>query len=290
MLASRLFDDEPVMLTEVQGLDDWDYLLAVNKARQSQYDALAEIAGSAAELPGSVLCCAAEGARFHGFKGRSWQACRGNIHLSAYVQPDMAVAGGAAGFIVAAVIAALQAAEAVDLQGERPSIKWVNDLLVGGAKVGGVLARLQTQRDTVKGAVIGIGLNVERRPQVERDPHVPAVAALADFARDPGRCRHGDVFPQLAKRLAENVERLYNGEYQALLDIYRERSLVVGHRVKVREDLSGGGEEVIAAGRVSSIGPELELHIEGQSRPVTKGRVVLDVDQRPADRLAERPG
>jgi BirA family biotin operon repressor/biotin-[acetyl-CoA-carboxylase] ligase len=275
VLASKLFAGESVMFTEVQGLDHWDCLLAVNKARQSQYDALADIAGSSVELPGGVLCCAAEGARFHGFKGRSWQACRGNIHLSAYVQPDMAVAGGAAGFIVAAVIAALQAAVNVDLQDERPTIKWVNDVLVGGAKVGGVLARLQTQRDTVKGAVVGIGLNVEHKPQVERDPYVPAVAALADFAREPGRCSHGDVFPRLASCLGENISRLYNGEYEALLEIYRQHSLVMDRFVTIREDRRHGPANVIAEGRVKAIGPELELYIEGHSRPVTKGRLVL---------------
>ena len=168
VLANELFGAEPVMITEVPGDAHWDYLFAVDRARQSQYDVLADLAGSGADLPGRILCCAAEGTRFHGFKGRSWQSCRGNIHLSAYVRPDMPLAGGAAGFIVAAVIAALPAAETVDLQGKRPAIKWVNDLLVGGAKVGGVLARLQTQRDTVKGAVVGVGLNVERRPRVER--------------------------------------------------------------------------------------------------------------------------
>ena len=82
----------------------------------------------------------------------------------------------------------------------------------------------------------------------------------------------------MAKRLAVNIGRLYEGDYEALLDIYRERSAVLGRRVTVREDLHGAAEDVIASGLVRAIGPELELYIEGQSRPVTKGRVVLDED------------
>ena len=275
VLANKLFEAETVMVAEAPGEVHWDYLFAVNRARQSQYDVLAELSGSGADLPGRVLCCAAEGTRFHGFKGRSWQSCRGNIHLSAYVQPDMAVPGGAAGFIVAAVIAALRAAETVDLRGQRPAIKWVNDLLVGGAKVGGVLARLQTQRDIVKGAVVGIGLNVERRPQVARDPYVPAVAALSDFAREPACCGHAEIFPQLARFLGENIDRLCDGEYPALLETYRERSLAMNRHVTVREDRRDGAEDVIAGGKVVSIGPELELHIEGHPKPVTRGRLIL---------------
>ncbi|MGD9264880.1 MAG: hypothetical protein PVJ71_03785 [Lysobacterales bacterium] len=281
VLANELFTAEAVMVSELPGEGHWDYLFAVEHASRSQYDALAELAGSGAELPGRVLCCAAEGARFHGFKGRSWQACRGNIHLSAYVTPDMAVNGGAAGFIVASVVAALQAAESVDLHGERPAIKWVNDLLIGGAKVGGVLARLQTQRDTVKGAVVGIGLNVERRPQVERDPYVPAVASLADFARHGERCRHADVFAHLAERLGENIGRLLRGEYDALLEIYRQHSAVIGRWVTILEERQDAPADVIASGRVNAIGRALELHVEGHARPVTKGRVILEPEKRP---------
>ena len=281
VLATEIFETESVMVTEVPGEAHWDYLFAVEHAGRSQYDALAELAGSGAELPGRVLCCAAEGARFHGFKGRSWQACRGNIHLSAYVAPDMAVDGGAAGFIVAAVVSALQAAETVDLGGERPAIKWVNDLLIGGAKVGGVLARLQTQRDTVKGAVVGIGLNVESRPEVARDPYVPAVASLADFARQGERCRHVDVFPHLVECLGENIGRLFRGEYDALLEIYREHSAVMGRDVTIREDRQDAPADVIAKGRVNAIGGALELHVEGHASPVTKGRVILNRESRP---------
>lgn len=275
-LARALFTTESVMVAKSPGGEYWDYLFAVNHAGRSQYDVLADLTGAGMDLPGRVLCCAGGGDRFHGFKGRSWQACRGNIHLSAYVEPGRKIDGGAAGFIVAAVVAALQATDAMGLPKARAGIKWVNDVLVDGAKVGGVLARLQTQSGIVKSAVVGIGLNVEKRPQVERDPYVPAVAALADFAADPARCRHVDLFPRLVEFLGQNIAQLCEGGFDRLLETYREHSVVLDRYVTIREEKSGAAADIIARGRVRSIGRQLELYIEGHPCPVTKGRLVLD--------------
>jgi len=274
-LASELFDVRKIQRAVIPGFGHWDYLLAVNQAQKSQYDVLAGLASAGLELPGRVLCCAGSGERFHGFKGRSWKARPGNIHLSAYVEPKMVITGGSAGFIVAAVIAVMRAIETVDLEGRKPVIKWVNDVLVQDAKVAGVLARLQTQREIVKCAIVGIGLNVEQRPDVERDPYVPDVASLADFARDPGKCRHVNVFPHLMQYLGANLEQLYQGQFQELLEVYRKRSLILNRHITVREEGREAAMQVIAEGKVKSIGPELELYIEGCPRPVTKGRLTL---------------
>ena len=125
---------------------------------------------------------------------------------------------------------------------------------------------------------VGIGLNVEKSPAVERDPYVPQVAALADFAADPGRCRYPDVFPHLADQLGGNLASLIDGGFEQILETYRQRSLVLKRQVIVREDKRGTAPDVIARGVVEAIGPELELHIEGHFSPVTKGRVIINRD------------
>lgn len=183
--------------------------------------------------------------------------------------------GAAVGFIIAAVVAAVQTIESLELQDATTAIKWVNDILLNGAKVGGVLARLQTQGAITESAVIGIGLNVEQRPQVERDAHVPAVAALSDFSDNFETCRHANVFPQLIESLGRNLENLYQGRFIELLDIYRQYSLILGRRVTICEDNNLADPQVIASGLVESIGPSLELFLKGHSKPVSKGRLIL---------------
>ncbi len=73
-------------------------------------------------------------------------------------------------------------ADALRAQGHRVTLKWPNDLLIDGAKLGGILVETVASRDgALPGlwAVIGVGLNV--RANRERDEGVAApVAALAD--------------------------------------------------------------------------------------------------------------
>ena len=274
-LARELFKSSSIMKTEVAASEHWDYLFAVECAAHSQFDMLARQAASNVDLPDRTLCCAEYGDEFHGFKGRSWEACRGNIHLSALIKPERKIPGAAVGFIIAAVIAALQTAEAFDLQGGVPGIRWVNDILVQDAKVGGVLARLQTQGSNIESAVVGIGLNVEQKPAVDRDPYVPEVAALSDFSSDPATCRHADAFPRLIDSLGRHLQGLCQGNFNELLGLYRQHSLILGRQVTICEDTREPGSQVIARGLVESIGPSLELYIEGHEKPVSKGRLIL---------------
>lgn len=276
VLAAELFGSDSIMATEVAASEYWQYLFAVDCANESQYDVLSRLAVSGQEIPDRILCCAGSGEEFHGFKNRSWQACRGNIHLSAYIKPGREVAGAAVGFVVAAVLAALQTVRSLDLKGAATTIKWVNDVLVGGAKVGGVLARLQTQGVVTESAVIGIGLNVEQSPAVERDQYVPRVAALADYAAIPESCRHADVFPRLAESLGKHLEKLCAGHINEFLDLYRQHSVVLGRRVSICEDSRDGSMEVIARGLVESIGDSLQLYIKDHPKPVSSGRLRLE--------------
>ena len=263
------------MRTEIAASEHWNYLFAVDRARKSQFDVLSRLAASGCELPDKTLCCAGSGDEFHGFKGRDWKTCRGNIHLSAFVKPAQEIQGAAVGFMIAAVIASLQTVESFELQGAVPAIKWVNDILVQGAKVGGVLARLQTQGSVTESAVVGIGLNVEKRPPLERSPYVPKVAALSDFTGTPATFSHADALARLMEFLGRNLERLCQGQFHELLDTYRQHSLILGRQVTICEDTLEGASKVLARGLVESIGPSLELFIRNHPDPVTKGRLQL---------------
>ena len=141
-----------------------------------------------------------------------------------------------------------------------------------------MLARLQTQGPVTESAVIGIGLNIEQSPPVERGPFVPKAAALSDFTTASETCLHSDAFPRLMKYLGRNLEILGQGNIDRLLDLYRQHSVILGQRVVIYEDNYAASSGVIARGLVESIGPSLELMIDGIDDPVTKGRLRLEND------------
>jgi BirA family biotin operon repressor/biotin-[acetyl-CoA-carboxylase] ligase len=111
-----------------------------------------------------------------GRRGRSWQSPEGNLYTSMIVRPLLPPSQAAeAGFA-----AALAVAETVErlVPGLKAQVKWPNDVLADGAKIGGILlesAGIESGR--IAALVIGVGINLAQAP--EGTPY-PA-AALSRF-------------------------------------------------------------------------------------------------------------
>lgn len=267
-LIGRVFGDVPLHDAEVESAPLWEHLLLVETAPRSQFDLLVDLIREGRLPPRGVVCVAGEGRGFHGMRSRPWVAPAGNLYLSAHLAPGRPVDRAGVAFTVLAAVSVVEAVDGLaDLTG-RAGIKWVNDILVEGAKVCGVIAHTQVEGDRVGSVVLGIGLNVETAPEVEPTPQVPRAACLADFAP----CRRGDLLGPLLDALARNYEELLEQGFDRLLDRYRRRSLALGREVAVSSEEGG----ITARGRVTAIGHQLELYIEGRDRPVHRGRLILE--------------
>ena len=114
-----------------------------------------------------------------GRDGRSWSSPLGNLHASIILRPlgspgvvaqlgfvaAVAVGAAIAGFVPAAVPVTL---------------KWPNDVLLGGRKAAGILLESEGARaDAVDGIVMGIGVNVAAFPAESRIPATSLVASGA---------------------------------------------------------------------------------------------------------------
>jgi biotin-(acetyl-CoA carboxylase) ligase len=254
----------------------WKYLFVVEVAPRSHYDLLIELTRAGNALPDGLLCLAGSGDKFHGFKERPWTACPGNLHLSAHWAPARHLEHFGTAFTILAAVSVVDAIDSIPGLSGRAGIRWVNDVVIEGSKVCGVVAYTQTLNASVTAAIIGIGLNVEVRPRVAPTPFVPRVAALRDFVSGPSGSTQAVMFDKLMRALDKNYRALLDGEYQALLRRYSERSLVLGRKVTICSDESGSESEVIAAGRVRDLGENLELFLEGVSEPIWRGRLILE--------------
>ena len=253
----------------------WHYLLLVEVAERSHYDLLIELSRAGATLPDRTLCLAGAGERFHGFRGRSWSAPPGNTYLSVHLRPTRSVERPATSFTVLAAVSVVDAIASIPGLESSARIKWVNDIIIDEAKVGGVLAYTKSSGNTIGSAVLGIGVNVETEPEVEPTPFVPRVCALKAMAPKPDDCTQQSFFAALTAALDTNYGRLLAGGYSALLERYRERSLVIDRYVTLCVDEQGPELDVIAHGRATGIGDGLELMIEGYERTFTKGRLIV---------------
>jgi BirA family biotin operon repressor/biotin-[acetyl-CoA-carboxylase] ligase len=101
-----------------------------------------------------------------GRDGRAWTSLEGNLHASLLFSPACSVQHAAGLALVAgvAVVDAIRAAQpASSLTALR--LKWPNDILIAGAKVGGILIESSSQgaRDNLT-VVIGVGINLASTP------------------------------------------------------------------------------------------------------------------------------
>lgn len=270
---------------------DLPYQLLVSEfSSRSQYDQLIDLVRNRSGLPDRVACIAGSGRDFHGYKGRSWAAMPGNIHLSVHLAPTRPVEGFHVAFTALAALSVVEALEQVEGLSVQPRIKWVNDILLGNAKVAGILAYTQSRDTTVTSAILGFGLNVETTPKVEPTPFVPEVASLRDFLHPGGPDLQGAVFHSLLRSLDRNYHTLLAEGAAPLLERYRDHSMVIGEEVTVCTEASDHSLRLVGQGRVLGLGGNLELILDNRSAPITGGRLIMGNVEMEQERCASEGG
>src|SRR5688572_503867 len=108
--------------------------------------------------PDGTLVLAESQTAGRGRMGRTWYSEAGaGLYLSLVLRPQ--ISPGLAPLVTLGCAVALH--NTVERQTHlEADIKWPNDLLVGGKKVGGILAEIQADLDRIHVLVIGMGLNV----------------------------------------------------------------------------------------------------------------------------------
>ena len=274
-LFNRLFGSGHIYICDVESPSIWTNLFVVRNASISHYDMVSEFCRDNIPIPDGSLFMAGAGGRFHGFKGRAWAGLEGNIHLVTYIEPNRPIEQVAVSLTVTSTVSVVQTIDMIENRDKQAGIKWINDILIDDAKIGGVLAFTQAESNKITSAAVGIGLNVETIPLIERSDFVPRAGSVSHFFPDSKGSDLCSVFNNLIVRLGENLQLLLAGNYDELIKLYRSRSVIIGRQVEIRSDTNDPESGYICSGRVVNIGDDLGLHIEGVSGPVLSGRLVL---------------
>ena len=203
-----------------------------------------------------------------GRRGRNFQSTRDlGLYLSVMLRPvqDMQTLSNMTAWVAVAVCDGVEAATGV-----RPEIKWINDIILNGKKLGGILTELGLESGTGKidYLVVGIGLNVNHsREDFEPELREMATSLSLELKRAP-------ELPELAAQIVLALDRMYENfpdnrpEY---LEKYRAGCVTTGKRVQLitpasREEgealaideefrlvlrMAGGTEKSVSAGEVS---------------------------------------
>ncbi|MCK6527968.1 biotin--[acetyl-CoA-carboxylase] ligase [Myxococcota bacterium] len=220
----------------------------------------------------SVVADAQTGGR--GRRGRSWYSPPGaGLWVSVVLRPRIG-AQAAPLLAVAAGVAARDALAAAGVPGV--TLKWPNDLMLAGRKMGGVLAELHGRgAEGGLACVLGLGVNLSLPADAfPEELKATATSPLREVGAAPDRDAVLDAF---LPALLAAVEALESDGGSALVRSFAASLHGLGSRVEVT--LPGGTLRGIAEG----IGPGGELLVrdgEGALRRVLAGDV----------RLVEGPG
>lgn len=113
-----------------------------------------------------------------GRRGHKWDSTAGNLLLSIVLRPCVNPAKYS-GLAAVNGLAVLEALEAQDLANEI-GLKWPNDLVARGRKLGGILVEAARDNEGMPFAVCGIGVNVNYVPSEVPDGGLPAIG-LSDL-------------------------------------------------------------------------------------------------------------
>lgn len=228
-----------------------------------------KLAGEGAEHGELVIAEAQTAGR--GRRGRSWASPAGkNLYASLVLRPELPPQRAPE----LTLLAAVAVAEALRGEGVEASIKWPNDLQVGGKKIAGILTELSAESDRVHFVVLGLGVNLNAAPS----DFPPDVADLAtSVMRVAGHRVDRAAFVARLMKLLEQWLGLHAAEgfgpvrarWRALASTLGLEVLVKAERRELRGvaediDLDGAlllrtedGVERVLAGDVEQIRPRL---------------------------------
>ncbi len=129
------------------------------------------------------------------------------------------------------MICSLAVCDAVtDVTGLAAAIKWPNDVLIGGRKVGGLLAELGIAGSQLDHVVVGMGINVNLNFEDGDVPvlAVPATSLKAALGQEVSRL---GVLAALLRRVEARYERLRAGALPH--DEWQSRLVTLGQPVQV---------------------------------------------------------
>lgn len=218
-------------------------------------------------FPEGTVILAETQSRGKGRLGRNWISPKGNLYLSIILRPNIHPSQSPLIALMAAVACALALRKDLNILA---SIKWPNDILINGKKVGGILTEMNSGMDKINFIVLGIGINVN----MDLSLLPPDIRSIATTLKDVvgSNLPRIEILSSILKELDKWYNIFLNNGTRPILNEWRKLSPGLGKRVKVAsfdKVIEGTAEGIDDYGR-------LLLRLEsGEIEEITSGDVTV---------------
>lgn len=148
-----------------------------------------------------------------GTRGRSWYSPRGNFYAT-YCLKDQNLDHQNTAYtsiFIAIAVAKVLSSYDIDIQ-----LKWTNDLMMSGYKVGGILSIVKEYS-----IFIGIGINFKYAPELQ-NAYFPA-----------GKIGYEIDFVKFAEQLGEEIHNILSQDFQKIIPFWYHYAAFLDQEVKV---------------------------------------------------------
>ncbi|MCM8783590.1 MAG: biotin--[acetyl-CoA-carboxylase] ligase [Candidatus Omnitrophica bacterium] len=179
-------------------------------------------------FPEGTVVCSETQKKGRGRRGREWfspkyKGLYFSILLKPQISPNQAPQ--------LTILSAVAVREAIsNITGLECLIKWPNDILISGKKVGGILtemAEMGAETEKIKFIVLGIGINVNTEKHL--------LPTQASSLKEERREKFSRI--ELLKEILRKIERYYflfkEKGFSPLAEEWKKYSCILGHRIKI---------------------------------------------------------
>lgn len=200
-----------------------------------------------------------------GRMGRHWISPVGNLYASIILRPDCPP-GASAGLSLLTAVALGEALESLGPEDLDLALKWPNDLLIGGAKVAGILLEnTGAGGGTASFLVIGTGVNIRSAPGSVDYP-----TTSLDAAGFPSLSAF-DLLAAYVERQEIWLDRWQRDGFPVVREAWRKRAFNLGGPIRLRlerEEIGGVFVDLTEGGSL------LIKQADGRLREISAGDVM----------------
>jgi len=212
--------------------------------------------GYAGEPEGAVIL-AEEQTAGRGRAGRSWHSERAaGIYVTLLLRPKISPVLAP----LLTMMAGLSAHTAIQAQtGLQPDVKWPNDLILNGKKVGGILTEMHAETTLVRFVIVGIGINVNQENFPSELSRV-ATSLRVETGKNQSRL---ELLARLLREFETDYNRfLHDGSSSVTERFTQISSYALGKKVRV----TNGNETYV--GVTAGLRPEGLLQVQREDGAV----------------------
>lgn len=169
---------------------------------------------------------------------RSWNSTKGKgLWMSWVIKPNILPHESPPVTLVAALAVAKAIQKITSIQVD---IKWPNDLLIDGKKLGGILTELQSTPEQIEAIIVGIGLNVNHQLE-DFEPSIQQFATSLALHQETVINRP-ELLAEIAYQLEHAIQQFEAEGFAPFREQWTQHSQMIGKEITaqtVRETIEG---------------------------------------------------